>query len=68
MSSFFGGWRTIQIIDRNVLHVHAVPLKDYRRHELTEKCWCKPKYDEGSIIHNALDKREDYENKLLNKH
>jgi hypothetical protein len=40
---------------------HVYPLNDLREHVLTEQCWCKPVYDEGIIIHNSMDLREEYE-------
>lgn len=44
--------------------VHAVPLGDYREHEASSNCWCKPRPDEEEprvFIHNAMDGRESYE-------
>ena len=46
-------------------HVHVLPLGDYREHEESEWCWCRPVRDDESpdiVIHNALDARESYEN------
>ena len=45
--------------------IHVIPLNDYREHEETEDCWCKPLRDDEEqrvVIHNALDGREEYEN------
>lgn len=44
--------------------VHVMPVGDFREHEESEHCWCKPQPDaeESSVlIHNALDGRESYE-------
>lgn len=43
---------------------HVIPLNDYRPHEVSMECWCRPTRDfeyEEVIIHNALDGREQYE-------
>jgi len=40
---------------------HVVPLNDYRDHETSHKCWCKPYEDDGLWIHNSMDRREEYE-------
>ena len=40
---------------------HIMPLEDLRDHEAHEECWCKPVNDEGIWIHNAMDRREEYE-------
>jgi len=43
---------------------HVIPVDDYREHECSTDCWCKPKEDEDVYdlwIHNALDQREFYE-------
>jgi hypothetical protein len=40
---------------------HVIPCEDIRSHEESEKCWCKPNDEEGVIVHNALDGREDFE-------
>lgn len=44
---------------------HVLPIKDLREHEASIDCWCKPKEDEGVIIHNSMDRREEYENGRL---
>lgn len=46
---------------RNALHV--VPINDLKEHVLTINCWCNPEeQEEGVLVHNAADGREDYEN------
>ena len=45
--------------------IHVIPINDFRDHEETEHCWCRPQRDDEEprvVIHNALDGREDYEN------
>lgn len=46
------------------IHIH--PLGDLREHLLDrKKCWCRPVEEEpGIIVHNSLDRREDYEGKM----
>jgi hypothetical protein len=41
--------------------LHVLPIDDYKPH-FEEDCWCNPIEDEGIIIHNSMDKREEYEN------
>ena len=43
---------------------HVFPINDLRDHSIENgaDCWCKPYEDEeGVIIHNSMDGREDYE-------
>ena len=38
------------------------PLADLREHEPdSERCWCEPTYDDGILVHHAMDRRETYE-------
>ncbi len=39
---------------------HVMPMDDLREHLLTE-CWCKPFEDDGVIVHNSMDQREQFE-------
>lgn len=39
---------------------HVFPMDDLRPH-LPKNCWCRPIDDDGVLVHNALDRREDYE-------
>jgi hypothetical protein len=39
---------------------HVYPVKDLREHSLTD-CWCRPTDDDGIVVHNSLDGREQYE-------
>ena len=41
--------------------VNVIPLDDLREHVCSAGCWCKPEVDEGVIIHNSMDRREEYE-------
>lgn len=52
--------------DENLVHV--IPIGDIREHESTVFCWCNPSLDdedENVIIHNSMDRREEYENGRL---
>ena len=46
--------------------VHVVPIDDLREHEQIEECWCSPvieHHENGDVvIHNSMDRREEYEN------
>lgn len=44
--------------------IHIYPLGDLKEHELQPHCWCRPRREDGLIIHNSLDRREDYEGKI----
>lgn len=45
------------------MQIHVYPLNDLRPHETDgKKCWCNPQEDDEVIIHNSMDKREEYEN------
>lgn len=56
-----GGWEHRYCDD--VLHV--VPTDDLREHEPSD-CWCSPVENTENyvnfIVHNSMDKREEYEN------
>jgi len=39
--------------------IHVVPLNDLREHDDTADCWCRPREEEGVIVHNSMDRRED---------
>ena len=41
--------------------VHVLPIKDLREHRCSVACWCKPELDDGVVIHNSMDRREEYE-------
>lgn len=47
---------------------HVVPNDDMRKHRHSIDCWCRPMIDtedEGVMIHNAMDRREQFEGKAL---
>jgi hypothetical protein len=39
---------------------HVYPINDLRKHSLRD-CWCRPVDDDGVIVHNSLDGREQYQ-------
>jgi hypothetical protein len=42
--------------------IHVIPVEDYREHDSTMQCWCRPDLDEeGLAIHHSMDGRESYE-------
>lgn len=45
-------------------HFHIVPIGDLRDHEANPACWCSPTEDPDDLgiwVHNAMDRREEYE-------
>jgi hypothetical protein len=41
---------------------HIYPIADLRPHVLEGvDCWCRPRLEDGLVIHNAMDERETYE-------
>lgn len=42
---------------------HVYPVNDWREHDITPGCWCRPAQDEesGVYIHHSMDGREDFE-------
>ena len=46
------------------LDIHVIPIGDFREHDTTSDCWCRPYRDDEDplvVIHNPLDQRELYE-------
>jgi hypothetical protein len=39
----------------------VMPVNDYREHEVSDVCWCRPTLDDGVLIHHSMDRREEYE-------
>jgi hypothetical protein len=37
------------------------PIDDIKPHEIDAPCWCIPFDDDGVIVHNSMDRREEYE-------
>ena len=56
--------------DDEAQKVHVYPLGDLRLHIISKDCWCRPTWcDEGEVyLHNAMDRREDYETGKLKPH
>ncbi len=50
------------IVDE-LLPYHVYPINDLREHSTdTDKpCWCKPREEDGIIVHNSMDRREEFE-------
>ena len=44
-----------------VFGIHVIPLDDLRPHNESPDCWCSPTADDGVVIHNSADLREQYE-------
>lgn len=40
---------------------HVLPVNDLKEHIESRDCWCKPREDDGVIVHNSMDRREEYE-------
>lgn len=41
---------------------HVYPLGDTRTHSVgNDPCWCNPQEQDGVIVHNSADGREDFE-------
>ena len=57
------GWENLSVFLNDKLHYqHVVPCGDLKRHQLDPVCWCNPTVDEdGLVIHNTVDGREEYE-------
>lgn len=46
---------------------HIIPSNDLREHTTDNgiACWCQPEQNEdGLIVHNSMDKREQFETKI----
>lgn len=41
---------------------HVVPINDLREHQESIECWCRPIIDGDVVVHNSMDRREEYEN------
>lgn len=43
--------------------MHITPVGDLREHIQARSCWCHPKEpdDDGIVIHNSMDRREEFE-------
>ena len=44
--------------------IHTMPINDLREHVSSIHCWCRPRpnpEEPRHIIHNSMDRREEYE-------
>ena len=42
--------------------VYVIPLKDLREHDgENTDCWCHPWWDGDILVHDAMDRRQEYE-------
>jgi hypothetical protein len=60
------GWEALKVDMGVYLQMHVVPIDDLRPHMSSPQCWCRPLDDDPELylyVHNALDKREEYEEK-----
>lgn len=59
----FGDWVVRQAHDTH-RDIHVMPVADLREHNCTPLCWCRPLRDDADpeiVLHNAMDRREQYE-------
>ena len=51
------------ILQKNGVSTHVVPLNDLREHTEDATCWCNPRVDEELNLdtHNSADNREAFE-------
>lgn len=51
------------ILQKNGVSTHVVPLNDLREHTEDATCWCDPRVDEelNLVTHNSADNREAFE-------
>jgi hypothetical protein len=43
---------------------HVIPTNDWREHDASPECWCKPTQDDDEprlFVHHSMDRREEYE-------
>lgn len=53
-------WKSLGATD--ALPPCVYPLNDLRDHEPdSPSCWCKPFLDDGILVHNSMDGREQFE-------
>jgi hypothetical protein len=48
----------VTVLDDGTLCVY--PKHDVRPHTIND-CWCGSYYEDGVLIHNSMDRREEYE-------
>ena len=39
----------------------VIPTNDLREYQAGCECWCSPRWDDGVLVHNSMDRREEYE-------
>lgn len=42
----------------------VVPLDDLAEHVIEGQCWCQPYEEDGVLIHNSADRREQRERRM----
>jgi hypothetical protein len=52
------GWLA-ELNDKGIPHV--TPVDDLRPHDVDGECWCRPWMDDHVVVHNSMDRREEYE-------
>lgn len=59
MTKRLGGWR----LDTGAgLPPTVYPVADLREHAPDDpQCWCRPRWVDDVLVHNAMDRREEYE-------
>lgn len=41
---------------------YIIPINDLKDHEgENDQCWCIPWWDENILVHEAMDKRQEFE-------
>ncbi|HZS57598.1 MAG TPA: hypothetical protein VFA65_24570 [Bryobacteraceae bacterium] len=54
-------WKVVQTPDRMK---HVIPAADLRVHVYSSECWCRPFdpfADQTTLVHQSMDKREEFE-------
>lgn len=57
-SSVKTGWLVSELLSGGM---EVTPIGDTRDHTSGEGCWCSPFDDDGVLVHNSLDRREEFE-------
>lgn len=58
MAMISGGWL---VREARGEPTQVIPLDDLRPHSTDDPCWCKPFIEDGIVVHNSMDGREQYE-------
>lgn len=63
--AFVFDWITAMVYEADESHhFHIIPMDDLKDHHADPLCWCRPledTEDPGIWVHNAADRREEYE-------